>query len=119
RPAAFIKPVGAERIYWFHLDSLICPEFFQRDQMLTFASLHRHCTALLAGEEMFQRREKIGTQSSFLLADSIQIAPLQQQREKTLSKIFRVLSPYALSSHETINRSPISAAEFFQRLLCR
>src|SRR5439155_26813993 len=66
---------------------------------------------------MFQRREQVRTQTSFLFAHSIQIPTLQKQRKKALGKIFRFLGSNALSPYETVNRSPISAAKFFQRLL--
>jgi hypothetical protein len=41
-------------VCWFHLDSLLRGKFFQWYQPLSFASLDRQRTALLAGEEMFQ-----------------------------------------------------------------
>src|SRR5262245_53674577 len=68
---------------------------------------------------MFQRREQIRTQPSFLLSNSIEIPALQQQGEKTLGQIFGFLCSNAFSPNEAINRSPIGATKFFQSLLCR
>src|SRR5205809_2399891 len=65
---------------------------------------------------MFQRREKIRTQTAFFFADSIEIPALQQQCKETLSEIFRLFWPDALSSYETVNRSLVGAAKFFECL---
>src|SRR3954447_18738576 len=67
---------------------------------------------------MFQRRQEIRTQTAFFFADGIQVPPLQQQSEKALSKIFCLFRPDALSSYETVNRSPICPTEFFEGLFC-
>src|SRR6266567_5443611 len=67
---------------------------------------------------MFQRREQVRTQTSFLFAHSIQIPTLQKQRKKALGEIFRLFWFNVLSSHETINRSPVCAAKLFQCRVC-
>src|SRR5437870_1147737 len=67
---------------------------------------------------MFERCEQIRTQASLLFAHSIQIPTFQEQRKKSLSKIFGFLGASPLSPHEPVNGSPISAAKFFQRRLC-
>src|SRR4030095_5355349 len=67
---------------------------------------------------MFERREQIRTQALLLLANGIQIPSLKQERKKTLREIFCLLRFGALSSHEGINRSPVSATKFLQRSLC-
>src|SRR6266481_4190540 len=68
---------------------------------------------------MFQRPEEIRTQTAFFFADSIEIPALQQQCKKTLSEIFCLFRPDALSSYETVNRSPVRATKFFECLFCR
>src|SRR5262249_40660162 len=67
---------------------------------------------------MFERGEQIRTQTPFFFAHSIEVPALQQQCEEALSEIFRLFRSNALSSYEPINRSPISAAKFFQCRLC-
>src|SRR6266436_6041457 len=68
---------------------------------------------------MFQRPEEIRTQTAFFFANGIEIPALQQQCEKALSEIFCLFRPDALSSYETVNRSPVGAAKFFECLLRR
>ena|SRR6266480_3987809 len=68
---------------------------------------------------MFERCEQIRTQAPLLLANSIEIAALQQQCKKALSEIFRLFWFGALSPHEPVNRPPVRAAKLFQRRLCR
>src|SRR5438105_11535113 len=68
---------------------------------------------------MFERCEQIRPQTPFLLADGIQIPAFQQQSKKTLREIFRLFRSNALSSYETINRSPVGAAKFSKRCLRR
>src|ERR1700757_1162780 len=94
-------------------------KFFPRDRLLSFTSFHCHRAAVFTDEKMLQRCEQIRTQPSFLFANSIKIPALQQQREKTLGQIFGFLCFDAFSPNETINRSPIRAAKFLERLLCR
>src|SRR6266496_1893052 len=67
---------------------------------------------------MFERRQQIRTQAPLLFTDSIQIPAFQEQRKKPLGEIFGFLGADALPPHETINRSPIRAAKFFERRLC-
>src|SRR6516162_9297165 len=52
---------------------------------------------------------------SFLFADSIEVSALQQQCEKTLSKIFCLFRVGALSSDKTINWAPVCGAKFLER----
>ena len=66
---------------------------------------------------MLERRKQIRTQTSLLLADSIKIASLKQERKKTLREILCLLGLDALSPYEGINRSPVSATKFFECLL--
>src|SRR5439155_1368211 len=44
--------------------------------------------------------------------------PIEEPREKTLSKILGLLPHSALSSYEAINGSPVSAAKLLERRLC-
>src|SRR6266550_322459 len=67
---------------------------------------------------MFERRQQIRTQAPLLFTDSIQIPAFQEQRKKPLGEIFGFLGADALPPHETVNRSPIRAAKFFERRLC-
>src|SRR6266542_5792866 len=67
---------------------------------------------------MLKRRQQIRTQTPLLFADSLKVPTLQQQRKEPLGEIFRFLLLNALSPHETINRSPVSAAKFIERRLC-
>src|SRR6266699_5530896 len=66
---------------------------------------------------MFERRQQIRTQAPLLFTDSIQIPAFQEQRKKPLGEIFGFLGAEALPPHETVNRSPIRAAKFFERFL--
>src|SRR5512132_3954593 len=66
---------------------------------------------------MLQRCEQIRSEPSFFLANGIEIAALQQKSEKTLREILRLFRFNALSSHKTVNWSPICAPTFFQCLL--
>src|SRR5262249_16764779 len=69
-------------------------------------------------QEIFQRREQIRAQASFLLANRIQIPAFEQQSKKPLSEILGFFGNNALSPNETINWLPIRAAKFFKRLFC-
>src|SRR5215471_9408335 len=70
-------------------------------------------------QKIFQRRKQVRAKSSFFLAHAVQIFAFQDQSEKALCKILRLLWPGTLSPHEAINGSPIGAAKSFKRLLCR
>src|SRR6266567_6618495 len=115
----FVNLLGSHQVRWFQLDSLVHAQFFQRNEPLSFSSLDRHGMARLVGQKILERRNKIRTKSPLFLTDGIQIFALQQQREKTLGQILCLLWPNTLSPHEAINRSPINAAELFERLLRR
>src|SRR5947208_12311699 len=67
---------------------------------------------------MFERRQQIRTQAPLLFTDSVQIPAFQEQRKKPLGEIFRFLGADALPPHETVKRSPIRAAKFFERRFC-
>jgi len=60
-----------------YLDSLVAPQFLQRDEPLPLSSLDRHCATLLVGQKIFQRPKQIRTKSSFFLADGIETFALQ------------------------------------------
>src|SRR5439155_21482811 len=117
--AAFINQLGSHWVRWSHLDPLVGPQFFQRDEPLPFSSLNRHSTTPFVGQKIFQRAKQIRTKSPLFLTDSVQISVLQKRREKTLSEVLSVRWPNPLSPDEAINRSPIHAAKFFERSLCR
>src|SRR5262245_15376891 len=68
---------------------------------------------------MFDGCQQVRAQASFFFANIIKVAALQQQDKKRLSKILRFLWCSAFSPDEAINRSPVGAAKFFQRLLSR
>src|SRR5947199_262069 len=68
---------------------------------------------------MFERHKQIRTKSPLFFPDDVQISAFEQQREETLREILRLLWPNPLSPHEAIDGSPISAAKFFERFLCR
>src|SRR6266542_4660103 len=91
-------------------------KFLQWDRLLSFTSLHRRRATVFTDKKMLQRCQQIRTQPSFLLANIVEIPALQQQRKEPLCKIFRLLGTSALTPDETIDRSPISAAKFFQCL---
>ena len=54
---------------------------------------------------------------ALVATDHVEIASLQQQREKTLREILRLFRTVAASSHESVKRPPIGAAQFLQRLI--
>src|SRR4029077_18803011 len=118
-PAAFVDLVGGQTIAPLHNEAPPLTNVIQGNQALTLAALGCHCVARLVGQKMFERRKQVRTQSSLFFADSIQILPLQYQSEKTLSKILRLLSGSPLLPHKAVNGSPITAVNFFERLLCR
>src|SRR5215475_6511104 len=99
--------------------SIVNAQFLQRNEPLSFSSLDRHGMARLVGKKILERHNEIRTKSPLLLADGIQIFALQQQREETLREIFCLLGANTLSPHEAKNRSPINAAELFERFLRR
>src|SRR5437867_157027 len=68
---------------------------------------------------MFQRSKKKRTKASFFSADGSQAFVLEQIRKESLGEILCFFWPNALSLQEGKNRSPINAAKFFERLLCR
>src|SRR4029453_18179429 len=68
---------------------------------------------------MLKRCEQIKSEPFFFLANRIEIAALQQQSKKPLCEIFRLFRSNALSSYETINRTPIRAAKSLEFFLCR
>src|SRR6266496_5219118 len=118
RPAALVKLVSSQCIRRFETATLALLQLIQWNQPLAFTTPDSHSAVPLVRQKMFERGEQIGTQAPFLFADTFQIATLQQQCKETLSKIFRFLRLNALSPNEAINRSPISAAKFFERRLC-
>src|ERR1041385_625917 len=67
---------------------------------------------------MFKRCEQIGTETSFLFADSIEVSALQDQCEEALSEIFCLFRVGALPSYETVDRAPVGATKLFERFLC-
>src|SRR5215469_1329252 len=68
---------------------------------------------------MFERREKERALAPFLSPHRIEIPPLQQPCEETLRQVLGLFDRATFSPDEGVNRRPISATEFFQRLLCR
>src|SRR5207237_8608298 len=110
---------GRKRAGWLQTTRFLSTQFFQRNELLAFATFDRHRAAVFVGQKVFQRGEQVRTQSSLLFAHSPQIPALQQKSKKTLRKILRFLRPSALSPHKAVNGSPINAAEFFKCLLCR
>ncbi len=109
-PATFVKSVSSERVGRLHPELLGCGKFLQRHRPLSFASLGGHRPTVFAGEEMLQRGQKIRAQPPFIFANRIEIATLEEQRKKTLGKIFGLLRSCTLSPDEAINRSPVGAA---------
>ena len=69
-------------IGWFYVAPLGDAKFVQRHRLLSFASLYGHRAAVLTDEKMFQRRQQIRTQASFLFANIIEVPALQQQSKK-------------------------------------
>src|SRR5947208_5237967 len=67
---------------------------------------------------MLEGCKQIRPQTSFLLANRIQIPAFQQQSKKTLREIFRLFRSDALSPHKAVDRPPIRAAKFFECLSC-
>ena len=70
-------------IGWFHVIRSAPHKFVQRHRLLSFASFLRHRAPVFTDEKMFERRQQIRTQSSFLFANSIEVPALQQQRKKS------------------------------------
>ena len=51
-------------------------KLLQWDGLLSFPSFHCHGAAVLTNKEMFERRQQIRTQTSFLFANIIKIPAL-------------------------------------------
>src|SRR6266513_2048539 len=118
-PTALVNALGSERVGWLHAAPFLSTQFFQRNELLAFATFDRHRAAVFVGQKVLQRGEQVRTQSPLLFAHSAQISALQQKSKKTLRKILRFLRPGPLSPHKAVNGSPINPAEFFKCLLCR
>src|SRR5437667_3719174 len=115
---ALVNALGSERVGWLHAAPFLSTQFFQRNELLAFATFDRHRAAVFVGQKVLQRGEQVRTQSSLLFAHSAQISALQQESKKTLGEILGVFQADTLSSHKAVNGSPINPAEFFKRLLC-
>src|SRR4029077_10219681 len=118
-PTALVNALGSKRVGWLNAAPFLSTQFFQRNELLAFATFDRHGAAVFVGQKVLQRREQIRTQSPLLFAHSPQVPALQQESKKTLREILRFLRPSTLSPHKAVNGSPINAAEFFKCLLCR
>src|SRR5207247_11219379 len=92
-----INQLGSHWVRWFHLDPLVSPQLFQRDEPLPFSSLNRHSTTPFVGQKIFQRSKQVRTKSPLFLADSVQIFVLQSRREQTLGNILCLFLTYTLS----------------------
>src|SRR6478735_1022081 len=102
----------------FHLGAFDQCQFFQRDWLLSLTSFQRDRATMFTYKEMLQRRQKIRAQTSFLFANRIEVSALQKHRKKILSEIFGFIWAGAFPSDKAINRSPIGAAKFFERVFC-
>src|SRR5213596_2096390 len=118
-PTALVNALGSERVGWLHAAPFLITQFFQRNELLAFATFDRHRAAVFVGQKVLQRGEQVRTQSSLLFAHSAQIPALQQKSEKTLREILRFLRPSPLSPHKAVNGPPINPAEFSKCLMCR
>src|SRR5215211_2431884 len=95
-------------------------DLVQRNQPSTATTLDRRGITALVRHEMLERREKKRTQPALFLTHGLEILAVQNQREKPLRDILRLVSATTLSPHESVNGPPISAAKILQRLLgCR
>src|SRR6202022_12225 len=64
--------------------------------------------------------QQIRTQASFLLSNSVQVPPFEQERKETLSEVPRFLRVNTLLAHKSVERPPVGATKFFERFLrCR
>src|SRR5438552_1488845 len=118
-PTALVNALGSERVGWLHAAPFLSTQFFQRNELLAFATFNRHRAAVLVGQKVLQRGEQVRTQSSLLFAHSAQIPALQQKSKKALREILRFLRPSSLSPHKAVNGPPINPAELFKCLMCR
>src|SRR5215831_3435027 len=64
-----------------------------------------------------QRHKQIRTQAPLFTANNVKIAPLQQQREKSLRQVLRFFGLIAIAPDESVKRPPIRTTEFLQRLI--
>src|SRR5437763_1721183 len=92
----------------------------QSNQRSALAAFGCQFTASRLRQKILERHEQVRTQTSFFAADRIEVAPLQQQREETLSKILCFFRLIAITPDESVKGPPISAAKLFQRhISCR
>src|SRR5207248_10630656 len=114
-----VNALGSEEVGWLHAAPFLITQFFQRNELLAFATFDRYRAAVFVGQKVLQRGEQVRTQSPLLFAHSAQIPALQQESKKTLREILRFLRPSSLSPHKAVNGPPINSAQFFKCLLCR
>ena len=69
-----------------------------------------------AHQKMFQRSQQERAKLPFVPVGDTEIIPRQQAREEFLSQILGIVSAVTFSANVTIERIPVSAAQFFQRL---
>src|SRR2546430_7370879 len=72
----------------------------------------------LGCEETFERDKQVRTQTPLLAPDRVQISVFEQARKKFLNQILCFFSSKALSPDKSVERSPISATEYFECSLC-
>ena len=114
-----LRRIWAEPGTQCRLEPFVDAYFFQRDRTLSFSALDRHGATPLVGHKIFQCPKQIRAKASLFPADSGQALVLYQICKKSLGNILCFLGGSTLSLHEAVNRSPINAAEVFERFLCR
>src|SRR6478735_8357499 len=73
RPLSLVNLISCQGLDWFQVETLMFGNLFKRDWCFAVATLCRHRSVSLVGEEMLKRREHVGSQSPFLPARCLEI----------------------------------------------
>src|SRR5205823_14459629 len=86
-----IKQIGAEHVAAIELAGIVGFYIVERNQRSAATTFDRRGITALVRHEMLERSQKKGTQAALFLSDRLEIFPLQNEREKLLGEIFRLL----------------------------
>jgi len=100
------------------LVAFLLGERVQKDRRLAAAALLRPRLVALIGQEMVENREQERTEFALLMPKVGEVVFLQQPSEELLGQILGFFWAVALSSNVGVERSPVRAAEFLQRVGC-
>ena len=54
-PTALVNALGSERVGWLHAASFLITQFFQRNELLAFATFDRYRAAVFVGQKVLHR----------------------------------------------------------------